>query len=72
MVVFQTNQNQMKITTVLFICSFICLTVTKDFYVSEKSGSDGNTGSKTDPFLTLNKAHETLSDGDVVFLEFGI
>ncbi len=44
---------------------------TADYYVA-KSGSDENSGTYSQPFLTINKAVETMQGGEVVFVRSGI
>jgi hypothetical protein len=42
----------------------------KDYYVS-KDGSDSNPGTQTDPWLTIQKAADTMAAGDTVLVSAG-
>ena len=42
------------------------------YYVSQKSGSDENDGTKDHPFMTVSKAAQTAEAGDTVIIDEGI
>ncbi len=50
---------------------FICLSAMGATYYVAPNGSDGNSGSISQPFATLNKAWTVVSAGDVIYLRGG-
>jgi parallel beta-helix repeat protein len=53
----------------MFVSAFLSA---QDFYVSNESGSDGNDGSETSPFKTINRAISEVEAGGTVYIMEGI
>ena len=55
-----------QILLILFLC-FITKINAKNYYVS-KNGNDNNTGTQQSPFKTIQKAANTMSEGDICYI----
>jgi parallel beta-helix repeat protein len=57
----------------IFFCAILCpgLVSAATYYVS-KSGSDTNPGTESSPWLTIQKAADTLKPGDTVLIRQGV
>lgn len=76
----KNNETLRNISIVLILC--ICIgmvgvyvtvadsTITSDYYVATW-GSDSNPGTETQPWLTIQKAADTLTAGDMVYIKEG-
>ena len=53
-----------------WLCSKDCTSVEKTYYVS-KQGDDTNKGTEEHPFLTIQKAADSVKPGDTVYVKKG-
>jgi hypothetical protein len=59
------------LSVLVFLNTLLCITVQGETYFVAPDGSDSNTGSISDPLLTIAKAITMSSAGDTVFLRGG-